>query len=54
MLKGAYGSDCLMDDYEYKSLIKHLIKSIMRGRDQHKQLFYGTVKAHLCVFPGSN
>lgn len=40
------GSNCLMDSYQYKTLIKHLIKSIMTSRQQQKQLFYG-LSVHL-------
>lgn len=40
------GSNCLMDGYQYKTLIKHLIKSNMRISDQQKQLFYG-LSVHL-------
>lgn len=31
----------LMDVYQSKTLIKHLIKSILRSAGQQKQLFYG-------------
>lgn len=40
------GNNCLMDGYQYKTLIKHLIKSIMTSRQQQKQLFYG-LSVHL-------
>lgn len=40
------GSNCFMDVYQYKPLIKHLIKSIMISRDQQRQLFYG-LSVHL-------
>lgn len=45
-------SNCLMDDYQYKTLIKHIIKSIMRSTEQQKQLFYGlsVQLKHTCVF----
>lgn len=34
-------SVCLMDVYQSKTLIKHLIKSILRSVGQQEQLFYG-------------
>lgn len=42
----------LMDVYQSKTLIKHLIKSILRRVGQQKQLFYGlsALLKHTCVF----